>query len=393
MRMARFVPTPMDGLVDDLARYELGESTCPALSLADVTGLTGTDPAALAALSLGYRTTRGDEELRALIAGHLGIGAGDVLVTPGGIAAMFLLALVSCEPGDRVVLATPCFPPARSVPEALRAEVVPVPLDFAAGYRLDVDAVAAAVTPRTRLVSLASPQNPSGVRLGEPELRTLVERVAAVAPEAVLLVDETYRETGYGDAPGRASVAALSDRVVTCASLSKSHGVPGLRVGWLTATDPELYERLRVAKFNTLVCCSAPDEALAVGVLRHAEAILRPRRRLLAGTLDELRRLATRLGELVEFLPPDGGALCCLRLRPDRYDEQAVRRFYARLHELETRVAPGSWFGESDRVFRVGFGHLPVGEFTEALRRLESAATEAAAVGDVAPDGLRSMAR
>jgi DNA-binding transcriptional MocR family regulator len=99
------------------------------------------------------------------------------------------------------------------------------------------------------------------------------------------------------------------------------------------------------------------------------------------------------LGELVEFLPPDGGALCCLRLRPDRYDEEAVRRFYARLHELETRVAPGSWFGESDRVFRVGFGHLPLGEFTEALRRLETAATEAAAVGDVAPAGQRSMAR
>ncbi len=373
--MARFVPTPMDGLVDDLARYELGESTCPSLTLGDVAAGAQLD---LAALPLGYRTTRGDEQLRGLIARQVGVGAGDVLVTAGGIAAMFLLALVTCEPGDRVVLASPCFPPARSVPEALRAEVVPVRLDFGAGYRLDVDRLAAAITPRTRLVSLASPQNPSGIRLAEPDLHALLDSIAAIAPDAVVLVDETYRETTYGDAAEWPSVAALSARIATCASLSKSHGVPGLRIGWLTATDPELYERLRVAKFNTMISCSAPDEVLAAAVLRRRDTILAPRRRLLAGTLEELRTLAARRSDLLEFLPPDGGALCCLRLRRDRFDEAAVRRFYDRLQELETRVAPGSWFGEGDHVFRVGFGHLPVGEFTEALHRLETAAVDTA---------------
>ena len=74
-----------------------------------------------------------------------------MLVAAGGIAAMFLLALVTCEPGHRVVLASPCFPPARSVPEAMRAEVVPVPLDFGASYRLDVDRLVAEVAPRTPL--------------------------------------------------------------------------------------------------------------------------------------------------------------------------------------------------------------------------------------------------
>jgi aspartate/methionine/tyrosine aminotransferase len=364
----------MDSLVDDLARYELGESTCPSLHLSDIVR-TGR-AAGLEELSLGYRTTRGDHELRALIARQVGVAPDQVLVTAGGIAAMFLLALTSCEPGDRVVLATPCFPPARSVPEALRAELATVPLDFATGYRLDVDAIVAAVTPSTRLVSLASPQNPSGIRLTEAELRDLVGRVGQIAPEAVILVDETYRETGYGDASEWPSVAGLSDRIVTCASLSKSHGVPGLRIGWLTCADPDRYEQLRMAKFNTLICCSAPDEALGAEVMRRRAEILGPRRRLLAGTLDQLRRVAGELEDLIEFVPPDGGALCCLRLRADRFDEAAVSRFYARLRELDTRVAPGSWFGESDRVFRVGFGHLPVEDFAEALSRLQTAAVD-----------------
>jgi DNA-binding transcriptional MocR family regulator len=164
-----------------------------------------------------------------------------------------------------------------------------------------------------------------------------------------------------------ASAAALSPRVVTCASLSKAHGTPGLRIGWLTATDPELYERLRNAKFLTTVACSAPDEVLATHVLRQSKDILAARAARLREALDELSRWA--VDQPVELLAPDAGALCCLRL-PASLD---VPAFYQRLAGLDARVAPGSWFGEDDRVFRLGFGHLPPADFTEALDRLARA--------------------
>ncbi len=364
--MTTFASSPMTSLVDVPVRYDLAESTSPALRLADLV-----DPNEMADLTLGYGTSRGDTELRELIGSEAGVDADQVLVTVGAIEAMFLLAQDRCSPGDRVLLTTPCFPPARTVPEALGVDVDAVPLQFDDGYRLDVDAVSRALTPKTRLVSLASPQNPSGVRLREDELSGLLAAVEERSPEAVVLVDETYRESTYGDAPVPPSVASMSRRVVTCASLSKAHGAPGLRLGWLTTADPELYERLRTAKFLTAIACSTPDEFLAVKLLRRRTELLATRSAGLGRALAELEHWLR--DQPLDFVRPDGGALCCLRLPRDLVPDDEVPAFFARLEDRETRVAQGSWFGAEDRVFRLGFGHLPPADFSEALARLGDA--------------------
>lgn len=364
--MTTFASHAMTSLVDDPVRYDLAESTSPSLRLADLV-----DPNEMADLTLGYGTSRGDTELRELIGSEAGVDGGQVLVTVGAIEAMFLLAQDRCSPGDRVLLTTPCFPPARTVPEALAVDVDIVPLEFDDGYRLDLDALSHALTARTRLVSLASPQNPSGVRISDAELSGLLGAVEDRAPEAVVLVDETYRESTYGDAPVPRSVASLSPRVVTCASLSKAHGAPGLRLGWLTTADPELYERLRNAKFLATIACSTTDEFLAVQLLRRRTQVLAPRSVMLQRALGELEHWLR--DQPLESVRPDGGAMCCLRLPRDLVADDAVADFYARLSEREVRVAPGSWFGEDDRVFRLGFGHLPPADFTEALARLAGA--------------------
>jgi aspartate/methionine/tyrosine aminotransferase len=369
--MRKFPAAPMSGLVDAPVRYDLAESTSPPLRLEEILGPDVLRR--LKSLELGYGTTPGEAELRELIAADGGVAPDDVLVTVGGMSALFLLAFALCDLEEHMVLATPCFPPSLAVPQALNLRVTPVALTFDNGYRLDIDAIVAALTPATRLVSLASPQNPSGIRSSDEELLQLVRCIDDAAPEAVVLVDEAYRQTVYGSRQVPRSAAGLAPTIVTCSSLSKSHGAPGLRVGWLTTTQPALYERLRISKFNSLASCSRPDELLAAEVLRQGEPILAMRGEALAAALGVLQGWAFAHAELVEFLRPDGGALCCLRMRQDRFDESAIHRFYSALAGRDTRVAPGSWFGESDRVFRVGFGHLPADLFHEALERLADA--------------------
>lgn len=364
----------MASLVDVPVRYDLAESTSPALAISDLI-----EPAELAGVRLGYGTTPGNEELRRLIASEASIDADQVVVTAGAITALFLLAQVTCRPGDLAVIATPCFPPSLSVPQRIGAKVHPVPLSFDDGYRFPVERLASALTPEVKLVSLASPQNPSGVQLRDSELRTVLDAVAERAPEAVVLVDEIYREASYGDRPAAASNAALSPRIVTCSSLSKAHGAPGLRIGWLTSTDPDLYERLREMKFLTSVACPTVDELLACRVLRNRRPILEARGRFLGAALHELESWVNE--QPLEFVRPDSGALCCLRLPAHRFDDRDVAAFYERLAARDARVARGSWFGESDRVFRVGFGHLPPSDFTEALRRLSDALPRTQALG------------
>ncbi|WP_166388656.1 pyridoxal phosphate-dependent aminotransferase [Catellatospora methionotrophica] len=373
-RPARFPAASMSDLVDRPVRYDLAESTSPPLRLGEL--LDGDASARLRALEIGYGTSQGDADLRALIAAGAGVTPDEVLVTAGGSAGMFLLAFTLCRPEDHAVVLTPCFPPARAALDAIGCRVTPVALSFDDGYRLDVDAVAAALTPQTRLVSLASPQNPSGVSFTDQELADLLDRMRGLTPRAVLLVDETYRQAVYGAVTPR-SAAAVSPRVVTCSSVSKAHGAPGIRIGWLTVTDPALYEALRSAKFHTLITGSGVDELLAAEVLRREGRILGERREALAAALDTLDRWAAEHADAVEYVRPDGGALCCLRLRADRFDDQAVQRFHDALAARETRVGRGGWFGEADRVFRLGFGHLPADDFRTALDRLAEALSAA----------------
>ena len=364
--MTQFPAAQMMGLVDRQVRYDLAESTSPALTVADLA-----EPGELTGLRLGYGTSQGDAELRSLIAAEAGVHPDQVLITVGASQALFLVAQDRCGPGDRVLLSSPCFPATRTVPQALGAQADVVRLRFDDGYRLPLDAVADLLTPRTRLVSVASPQNPSGVRLTDRELRGLVAAVEDRAPDAVVLIDEIYRASSYGGAPVPPSAAGVSPRVLTCSSLSKAHGAPGLRLGWLTVTDAGLYARLRNAKFLTMVACSGVDELLATRVLRRRREILADRAARLGHALAELE--AWLSDQPVEWVRPDGGAICCLRLRTVEFTDAELADFHARLAGYDVRVARGSWFGEDDRVFRLGFGYLAPGDFTEALSRLAQA--------------------
>jgi aspartate/methionine/tyrosine aminotransferase len=237
---------------------------------------------------------------------------------------------------------------------------------------LDLGALAASLSAKTRLVSLASPQNPSGVRTPRTTVEKILELLEARAPQAVLFIDETYREATYGNEAAPDSFAGLHPRIVTGSSVSKALGAPGLRTGWLTVADAELRSRLVVAKMNTVICGSVLDEALAAALLRNRETVLAPRRRLLAEGLAELAAWCEAESQRIEWIRPDGGALCCLHLRAEGFDDAAVARFWRLLPGHELQLAAGAWFGESERVFRLGFGYLPPARLGPALAALSA---------------------
>jgi aspartate/methionine/tyrosine aminotransferase len=252
-----------------------------------------------------------------------------------------------------------------------------VKLSFDSGYRLDPGKIGASLSPKTRLVSIASPQNPSGVSAPRAAVEELLKLIESVCPKAVLFVDETYREATYGDAVAAESVAGLHPRVVTGASVSKALGAPGLRAGWLTVPDAELRSRIAVARMNIVLSGSVLDEALAAVLLRDKEAVLGPRRLLLAGALQQLAEWCEGERRRIDWVRPDAGALSCLRLRADPFDRAAVARFWDVLPGHDVQLAPGTWFGEGPRVFRLGFGYLPPNKFGPALAA-QSAALDAA---------------
>src|SRR5206468_1793251 len=225
--MARFPKNDIISLIGEMPRYDLGESVGPDLRLSDV--LDRSAQPSFGEMALGYGTAQGDPRLRTLIADAHGVSTDDVVVTMGGMHALFLVAFVLCERGDEAVTVSPMFPLARNTLDAVGATIRTVSLSFDRGYQLDATDICRHLSERTRLVSLASPQNPSGVASSPKIIRDIVALMEERCPEAYLLLDETYREAAYGDDAVAPSAVGLSHRVVSCASLSKCHGAPRLR--------------------------------------------------------------------------------------------------------------------------------------------------------------------
>ena len=373
--MSRFPPNDIISLVQEAPRFDLAESVGPSLHLAE---LLGPASGMRDDVTLGYGTAPGDASLRGAIAKLHGVEPEDVVVTVGGAHALFLLAFTLCEPGDEVIVAEPVFPLARNSLTAVGAQVRTLRLSFDCGYQPDVAAFRELLTPRTKLVSLASPQNPTGVAISTQTLGEIAGWMAERAPRAWLVMDETYREAAYGTDPGASSAVKLAPRVVSVASLSKCHGAPGLRIGWVISRDPALREQLVTAKFNTVISCSQVDEALALEVLAQRDRIIGERRHRLRTNLQIVADWAQRNAMRVDWVRPDAGALCCVRLKRAVFDETAVERFYSAVKPQGVRVAPGDWFGEERRVFRLGFGLPTAPELEQALERLSLALGQAA---------------
>jgi aspartate/methionine/tyrosine aminotransferase len=237
--MRQFPASPITELIDSSPQYNLGESYAPHLSVADIL-----DPAEVAGLSLGYGTSAGDEEPRALIAARLGVPDEQVLLTAGASAALFLVGLLHSD-GEilvdvlRIDAQTPC---AASAPGSSRCPRIED------GYRVDLDAFRDALSARTRLVWSRRRRILPASLLPRGEVSEMLSAMSRRCPEAVLLIDETTTGKRPTAALRRPILHGLSGWVLTCASLSKAYGSPGLRIGWLTVADPRLREQLRLAK-------------------------------------------------------------------------------------------------------------------------------------------------
>ena len=368
--MRRFARSEIMALVAELPRYNLAESFGPHLSVGEALGPCGT--AGLESLVLGYDSVAGDARLRELIAKQTGVEPDDVIITVGAAHALFLACLALCEHGTHAVISTPVFPPARTMLAALDVETSEVATSFDTGYQLNADDVARHLTQHTRLVMLASPQNPSGVTTGSHIVETIIAAMAQICPDAVLLIDETYRDATLSDAAAPSASSAFS-RVVTCSSLSKCHGTPGLRVGWIVSRDIGVREQLSAAKFNSVIVCSTTDQFIAARLLERSAEILSQRQDHLALAVSIMARWVSAQSQFVEWVRPDAGALCCVRLKGTAFSDEAVEHFYSSLSSAGVAVAPGDWFGDERRIFRCGFGYLPHPELAEALGRLGNA--------------------
>lgn len=323
------------------ARFDLAGSNVLACTLDDLEG-------ARDVLTLTGRNDNGFEPLVEAIARHYQVGVASVATAAGAAGANFQACAALIEVGDDVLVERPVYDPLPGAARLLGARIVSFERSFESGFALDPDRVRAALTPRTRLIIVSSPHNPSSAVLDVDALLE-VGRIAETVG-AYVLVDEVYLDaTNSALRPA----ATLGDRFISTNSLTKSYGLSSLRCGWVIA-QPGVAERVRRARDVIDGNGSLPAERLAVLAFEQAGRLIQRARSLLATNGRALRSFLHASPDL-EYTDPGGGTVVFPRIRGVADATPFVAELLA---EHQTAVVPGHFFGMPAH-FRIGIGGQP----------------------------------
>jgi arginine:pyruvate transaminase len=315
----------------------------------------------------GYSPIVGYPEVRAAIAERFAHRSGqpctaeNVVVVPGAQAGLYCALQCLVGPGDEVIVGEPLYANYEAVVGSAGGTMVTVPLRPESGFHLDLDAFARAITPKTKLVWINSPHNPTGAVMTRTEIETVAE--ACRQHDLWLLSDEVYEDLAFARphlSPW--SLPGMAERTIVVSSLSKSHAMPGYRFGWMIGPTV-----LAKPLFNLLLCMLYGGPPFVQdGALVALKADLPEAASLSA----DYRKRSTLLADVLTEAPqckvirPEGGMFVLLDVRETGLGSEAFA--YGLLERENVAVLPCDGFGAS------AVGHLRI-SLTADEKRLTDA--------------------
>lgn len=317
-------------------------------------------------VELRYGYHLGHPELRRVIAGqYAGRNYENVAVTTGASEGNFSVIAHLVGPKDNIIVEHPTYSSLYQVPRSLGRDLTLFKLKWENEFRPDMEKLRKLVKPNTRLISLTHPNNPTGSVLTESEMREAIE--IAEDAGAYLMVDETYRDLSFEEPPPAA--ATLSDRAISLTSMSKTWGLPGIRIGWAVA-DESVVEAIRAIREQITICNSSVGEAIAKGVLEKRDEILAGLRKSMLSNYQIVKEWMEDQ-KWLEWVEPKSGVVCAPRLRNGKNTDKLCELLVTK---YRTFTVPGSRM-ELDGHFRLGFGGDQE-ELVQGLNQLKKALVE-----------------
>jgi len=347
------------------AEILLGSSDCEALPMAELVGMADAESRQMwNDLRLGYTETLGHPALREAVADlYEGLDREGVLVVVPE-EGIFLTMHALLAPGDHVVCTFPGYQSLYEVARSMGCHVSLWKPDEDKDWDFSVQELDALLRENTRLVVVNFPHNPTGFLPDRNVFDSLVECVRG--RDAYLFSDEMYRFLEIDPQDRLPAACDGYSRAITLSGLSKSFGLPGLRIGWLATRDSDVLQRVSRLKDYTTICSSAPSEILALMALRCKDRILPLQRSRVQGNLEVLDGFFQEFSDWFGWNRPRSGSVCFPRMH-------GVQDTYAFCETLvkETGImlAPSRMFHFGDRHVRFGFGR---DSLSDGIKRLSA---------------------
>lgn len=334
------------------APHLLAPSDCESITLSELLELSGGSMSDLGDLWLGYTEPQGNPELRtAIAAGYQSVDSRDVVVLNSPIEGIYLTMRTMLDHEDEAIVLMPAYDALPNLPADVGAVVRPWHLvESADSWQLDLDGLQSLLSDSTKLVVANFPHNPTGYLPTESEFLDFLRIVAESG--AWLYHDEIFRGLEHGERPRLPSAADQTERSIVLGGLSKTHGLPGLRAGWLVVGDATARQAIMNTKMYTSICPPAPVEYLALQGVLAAETLAAKNRELVRANLELAAEFFARHTDLYRFRRPLAGPVGVAAI-----EVESAERYCQKLAtEAGIMLLPAKYLGLDDQHVRFGFG-------------------------------------
>jgi len=351
--------------------YQLCNSDCESVSIDELLRMSGDSLEGLGRERLVYTPSEGSPELRdAIAASYRRIRPDDVAVLGTPVEGIYLAARTLLEPGDEVIVLTPAYDALVNLFEHVAGAEHVKKWEFRADpaqWSLELDDLRALLTPSTKLLVVNFPHNPTGFLPSAEWQRALAQ--LTMDHGLWLFCDEMYFGLVHSGTPAIPSMADVCDRAIVLSGLSKTHGLPGLRCGWLIVPEQALRHELMNWKFYTSICPSVPTEYLARAALRVGEQLTLRSIERVERNLEFAEAFFARWPDLFEWRRPLAGSTALVG-----FDVPSVTELADRLAREEgLLIQSAAMLGGDDQHMRIGLGRdgfaAALGRFDDWLNR------------------------
>lgn len=336
------------------AKYNIAETCVDSISMNELFELTGEDKTEflnrLCARRLSYGDIEGLPEFRKGVCGlYKTLNIENIVTTHGASGANHHVFYSLISPGDRVVSIMPTYQQLYSIPESYGADVQILHLSKENNYLPDLEKLRRLVTPKTKMICINNPNNPTGALMSEQMLREIVE--IARSADAWILCDEVYRHLSQEDG-WCPSIVDLYEKGISASSMSKVFSLAGLRLGWIATHDMSVVKSCLSHRDYNLVSCGVFDEMLAAAALKHRDKLLERSRKIVR---ENLQILDDWVGSEphVSYVKPKAGTTALVYYDLDISSYEFCEEMYKKTGAF---VTPGDCF-EVPHSMRIGYAY------------------------------------
>lgn len=340
------------------APYLLCTSDCESMTVKELLSLEEGSFEKLNNHWLGYTESEGSPELKSeIVKLYEHMETRNIIVHNGAEEGIFTFMNAALNSGDHVIVHYPCYQSLFEIANSIGCEVTKWETNEEEGWELDIHFLEQSIKKNTKAIIINLPHNPTGYLMDRAKFTQIVD----VAKEHGLIVfsDEVYRFLEYRDEYRLPSACDIYENAVSLGVMSKSFGLAGLRIGWIATKNSTLFKKISEIKDYTSICSSAPSEFLSALSLRNKDKIIQINLSIVLNNISLLHGFFGKHKDIFNWIEPKAGSIAFPSFNKGINAESFCMDLVEKKGVL---LLPGSYYGFSNRNFRIGFGrrNLPL---------------------------------